>query len=166
MTTVAETIGKIKKFRKGITLGGISVRELIEEGRRGYPPVENIGASKESGKKVFPIAPVGFPSVTRGQLRRVGEKIAGLPGVEKVILFGSYARGNPTPDSDVDLLVVWNTRRPRTERWMAVSRLFSRRPFPMDIIVRTPRQFKDALTRNDCFIRDVVSTGKVLFEKE
>ncbi|MHB1041133.1 MAG: nucleotidyltransferase domain-containing protein, partial [Desulfobacteria bacterium] len=60
--------------------------------------------SARSGKNV---APVGFPPVTRGQLRRVGEKIAGLPGVEKVILFGSYARGNPTPDSDVDLLVVW-----------------------------------------------------------
>ena len=119
--------------------------------------------SARSGKNV---APVGFPPVTRGQLRRVGEKIAGLPGVEKVILFGSYARGNPTPDSDVDLLVVWKTRRPRTERWMAVSKLFSRRPFPMDIVVRTPRQIKDALIRKDCFIREVVSTGKVLFEKE
>ncbi|MBF8259969.1 MAG: DNA polymerase beta domain protein region [Actinobacteria bacterium] len=113
--------------------------------------------SARSGKDV---APVGFPPVTRGQLRRVGEKIAELPGVEKVILFGSYARGNPTPDSDVDLLVVWKTRRPRTERWMAVSKLFSRRPFPMDIVVRTPRQIKDALMRKDCFIREIVSTGK------
>jgi len=103
---------------------------LIDEGRRCYCPVDSIGVPKESGKKVFPVAPVGFPPVTRGQLRRVGEKIAGLPGVEKVILFGSYARGNPTPDSDVHLLVIWNTRRPRTERWMAVSKLFSRRPFP------------------------------------
>jgi predicted nucleotidyltransferase len=166
MKTVAETIGKIKEFRKGITLGGISVRELIEEGRRDYRPIESIAVPKESDKKVFPVAPVGFPPVTRVQLRRVGEKIAGLPGVEKVILFGSYARGNPTPDSDVDLLVVWKTRRPRTERWMAVSKLFSRRPFPMDIVVRTPRQIKDALIRKDCFIREVVSTGKVLFEKE
>lgn len=140
--------------------------ELIEEGRRCYCPIDSIEAPKELGKKVFPVAPVGFPPVTRGQLRRVGEKIAGLPGVEKVILFGSYARGNPTPDSDVDLLVIWKTRRPRTERWMAVSKLFSRRPFPMDIVVRTPRQIKDALIRKDCFIREVVSTGKVLFEKE
>lgn len=166
MKTVAETIGKIKEFRKGITLGGISVRDLIEDGRRDYRPVDSIRVPKESGKKVFPVAPVGFPPVTRGQLKRVGEKIAELPGVEKVILFGSYARGNPTPDSDVDLLVVWKTRRPRTERWMTVSKLFSRRPFPMDIVVRTPRQIKDALIRKDCFIREVVSTGKVLFEKE
>jgi len=164
--TVAETVEKIKEFRKGTTLGGISVRQYIEEGRRDYRPVDSIEAPKGTGKKAFPVAPVGFPPVTRGQLRRVGEKIAGLPGVEKVILFGSYAHGNPTPDSDVDLLVVWNTRRPRTERWMAVSRLFSRRPFPMDIVVRTPRQIKDALIRKDCFIREVVSTGKVLFEKE
>jgi len=140
--------------------------DLIEEGRRCYCPVDSIEAPKESGKKVFPVAPVGFPPVTRGKLRRVGEKIAGLPGVEKVILFGSYACGNPTPDSDVHLLVIWNTRRPRTERWMEVSKLFFRRPFPMDIVVRTPREIKDALIRKDCFIREIVSTGKVLFEKE
>lgn len=119
--------------------------------------------SARSGKTV---APTGFPPVTREALRKVGGKIAELPGVEKVILFGSYARGNPTPDSDVDLLVVWNTRRLPTQRWMAVSRLFSRRPFPMDIVVRTPRQIENALSRKDCFIREVFSTGKVLYEKE
>ena len=42
--------------------------------------MKTVGVPKESGKKVFPVAPVGFPPVTRGQLRRVGEKIAGLPG--------------------------------------------------------------------------------------
>ncbi|MCR4310747.1 MAG: nucleotidyltransferase domain-containing protein [Deltaproteobacteria bacterium] len=137
-----------------------SVR-FFEKIDKEIPSGKALGA--RSGKIV---APVGFPPVTRGQLRRVGEKIAGLPGVEKVILFGSYARGNPTPDSDVHLLVVWKTRRPRTDRWMAVSTLFSRRPFPMDIVVRTPREIKDALIRKDCFIREIVSTGKVLYEKE
>jgi uncharacterized protein len=147
-------------------VGGIQLHGAAGRTGKVKTVTDTIGAPKESGKKVLPVAPVGFPPVTRGQLRRVGEKIAELPGVEKVILFGSYARGNPTPDSDVDLLVVWNTRRPRTERWMAVSRVFSRRPFPMDIVVRTPRQIKDALIRKDCFIQEVVSTGRVLFEKE
>jgi predicted nucleotidyltransferase len=164
--TVAETIGKIKEFRKGITLGGISVRELIEEGRRCYCPVDSIEAPKESGKKVFPVAPVGFPPVTRGQLRKVGEKIAELPGVEKVILFGSYARGNPTPDSDVDLLVVWKTRRPLLECRMRISTLFLDRSFPMDVVVRTPRQVRESLAGFDPFLQEVQSTGKVLYEKK
>ena len=74
--------------------------------------------------------------MTRGQLRRVGEKIAGLPGVEKVILFGSYARGNPTPDSDVDLLVIWKTRRPPLDCRMRISGLFLDRSFPNEFSVQ------------------------------
>ena len=112
------------------------------------------------------VAPTGFPPVTRAALRKVGEKIAELPGVEKVILFGSYARGNPTPDSDVDLFVVWNTRRSRTGRWLVVSNLFSERPFPMDIVVRTPTQVRKSLHGGDCFIREIFTSGKVLFEKK
>lgn len=112
------------------------------------------------------VAPVGFPPVTRGQLRRVGEKIAGLPGVKKVILFGSYARGNPTPDSDVDLLVVWKTRRPLLECRMRISTLFLDRSFPMDVVVRTPRQVRESLAGFDPFIQEVQSTGKVLYEKK
>ncbi|RJP25360.1 MAG: nucleotidyltransferase domain-containing protein [Deltaproteobacteria bacterium] len=112
------------------------------------------------------VAPTGFPPVTRRGLRRVGEKIAELPGVEKVILFGSYARGNPTPDSDVDLLVVWNTRRPRLDCRMRISTMFLDRPFPMDIVVRTPRQVKESLAGFDPFIQEVHSTGKVLYEKK
>ena len=119
--------------------------------------------SARSGKNV---APVGFPPVTRGQLRRVGEKIAGLPGVEKVILFGSYARGNPTPDSDVDLLVIWKTRRPPLDCRMRISGLFLDRSFPMDIIVRTPRQVRESLAGFDPFIQEVHSNGKVLYEKK
>ncbi len=96
----------------------------------------------------------------------MGEKIAGLPGVEKVILFGSYARGNPTPDSDVDLLVVWKTRRPPLDCRMRISGLFLDRSFPMDIIVRTPRQVRESLAGFDPFIQEVHSTGKVLYEKK
>jgi len=112
------------------------------------------------------VAPTGVSPVTRAALRKVGNKIGELPGVEKVILFGSYARGNPTPDSDVDLLVIWDTQRSRTQRSLAVSKLFHNREFPMDIVVRTPRQIKEALLRQDCFIQEVLSTGEVLFEKE
>jgi predicted nucleotidyltransferase len=112
------------------------------------------------------VAPAGFPPVTPRRLRKVGEKIAELPGVEKVILFGSYARGNPTPDSDVDLLVVWKTRRPRLDCRMRISALFLDRSFPMDIVVRTPKQVRESLAGFDPFIQEVHSYGKVLYEKK
>src|SRR4030067_3576224 len=111
------------------------------------------------------VAPTGFRPVTRAALRKVGNKIGELPGVEKGILFGSYARGKPTPDSDVDLLVIWDTRRSRTLSSLAVSKLFPYRQFPMDIVVRTPRQIKEALCRQGSFIQEVLSSVRVLFEK-
>jgi predicted nucleotidyltransferase len=78
---------------------------------------------------------------------------------QKIILFGSYAYGNPTPDSDVDLLVVMETKASRKERFLAVSRLLMPRPFAVDIIVRTPQEIETALKRNDFFIDEIMSQG-------
>lgn len=84
---------------------------------------------------------------------------------EKIILFGSYANGAPTPDSDVDLLIIMETEAPSKERSWAVSRLLLPRPFPVDILVRTPREIATALERGDFFIREIISHGKVLYER-
>jgi len=84
---------------------------------------------------------------------------------ERVILFGSYAYGQPTPDSDVDLLVVMNTSAPDKERYLAVCRLLRPRPFPVDILVRTPQEIAQALAKGDFFIREITSHGKVLYER-
>ena len=56
-------------------------------------------------------------------LPRAVEKIVSEFQPEKIILFGSYAYGHPTPDSDVDLLVIWKTKKPRKERHRAISML-------------------------------------------
>ena len=84
---------------------------------------------------------------------------------EQVILFGSYAYGQPTPDSDVDLLVIMNTNAPDKERYLAVCRLLRPRPFPVDILVRTPQEIVQALAKGDFFIREITSRGKVLYER-
>lgn len=84
---------------------------------------------------------------------------------EKIILFGSYAYGKPNPNSDVDLLVILKTRDPLKERSWKVSRLLLPRPFPVDILVRTPKEIKDALKSGDFFIQEIVTRGKVLYER-
>lgn len=84
---------------------------------------------------------------------------------EKIILFGSFAYGNPTPDSDVDLLVIMETDAINKERSWAVSRLLLPRTFPVDILVRTPKEIDRSLAKGDFFIRDILTQGKVLYER-
>jgi predicted nucleotidyltransferase len=74
------------------------------------------------------------------------EKIVASLHPQKIILFGSYAYGHPTPDSDVDLLVIMETDKPPRERVVAVSLALYPRPFPVDILVKTPRELRGRIT--------------------
>jgi predicted nucleotidyltransferase len=85
---------------------------------------------------------------------------------EKIVLFGSYAYGNPTPDSDVDLLVIMETDLSSSQRYVAVSRLLDPRPFPVDILVKRPDEMKWALEKGDSFIREIITQGIVLYDRQ
>jgi predicted nucleotidyltransferase len=111
------------------------------------------------------VAPIGFQPVTKELLEEVTERIVDALAPEQVILFGSYAHGKPTPDSDVDLLIVMETEERPSKRRQAVSRLFRERPFPMDIVVRTPAEMEQSMERVDPFIHDALRRGKVLYER-
>ena len=97
--------------------------------------------------------------VTLG-VRRIAESLQ----PEKIILCGSYAYGKPTPGSDVDLLVILDTTASRSERSWSVSRLLIPRPFPVDILVRTPAEIEQSLLKHDFFVQEILSQGKVLYE--
>ena len=81
----------------------------------------------------------------------------------KVILFGSYAYGQPTADSDVDLLVVMPHRGSSAETATRI-RLACPRTFPMDLIVRTPAELRRRIQMGDQFVREITSKGIVLHE--
>lgn len=81
------------------------------------------------------------------------------------MLFGSYAYGAPTADSDVDLLIILDTDAPRRERTWLVSRLLIPRPFPVDILVKTPQEIEQALAGRDFFLQEIMRRGKVLYER-
>lgn len=85
--------------------------------------------------------------------------------VVKVILFGSYGYGKPTKYSDLDLLVIVNTKEKGIKRYAMVSELLEPRKIPMDIIVKTPEEIKDRTKKFDPFIRNILKTGKILYEK-
>jgi len=99
---------------------------------------------------------------TLGDIRQVVERIAALFQPRRVILFGSYAAGTPTPDSDVDLLVEMETKLRSVEQAVAIRRAVDF-PFPTDLLVRTPQQIAERLALGDTFWRDVVTEGMVLY---
>ena len=84
---------------------------------------------------------------------------------EKVILFGSWAYGEPNPNSDVDLCVIKNTPDTRSLARKIDSSLFPR-PFPIDLLVMTPKQVDDRLAINDYFVTEIVQKGKLLYAKQ
>jgi predicted nucleotidyltransferase len=111
------------------------------------------------------VRPVGFPPVAEtlpGAIERIVSKLR----PEKIILFGSYAYGNPTPDSDVDLLVIMNTKAKEIDRYVAVSNLLYPRQFPVDILVKTPKEIEEASgKKGNFFLREILTKGKVIYER-
>ena len=111
------------------------------------------------------VRPVGFPPVAEtlpGAIKRIVSELK----PEKIILFGSYAYGSPTPDSDVDLLVIMKTKAKEIDRYVAVSNLLYPRQFPVDILVKTPKEMEaEARKKGNFFMREILKKGKVLYER-
>lgn len=82
---------------------------------------------------------------------------------DRIILFGSYAWGEPTEESDVDLLVVL-PHRGISARKSAEIRLKLRPRFALDLLVRTPKDIRRRAACGDTFITQVLERGKVLYE--
>lgn len=83
----------------------------------------------------------------------------------QIIVFGSQVYGHPTSDSDVDLLIVMESDEPPAARAAQVSSVLRPRPFPMDILVRTPEEIQYRLAIGDYFFREVMERGKTLYER-
>jgi predicted nucleotidyltransferase len=101
--------------------------------------------------------------VTMRQIEEFGRSIAREFSPECVVLFGSYARGKPVEDSDVDILVVLPFEG-KSVRKSVEMRMRLRPSFPVDIIVRRPESIRKRLAMGDDFIREIMEEGKVLFE--
>jgi len=103
------------------------------------------------------------PELTN-RLRSIGEKLRRDYRAEKVILFGSYARGEETADSDVDILVVAPTKERFFQRMATVRRLIRglRDGFPVAPIVLTVRELEKRQKLGDPFVREILETGILL----
>jgi predicted nucleotidyltransferase len=95
-------------------------------------------------------------------IRRFAREVAERFHPDKIILFGSHAYGKPRADSDVDILVIMPCRNQLDQAYKI--RVAVDRPFPLDIIVRTPHSMSWRLAEGDDFLQEIVSKGKVLYE--
>ncbi len=85
---------------------------------------------------------------------------------DRVILFGSHAKGEALADSDVDLLVVKTTDDRPIDRRIQVERLLADRRLSLDILVYTPEEVRALYAAGSPFIEEVVETGRVLYMRK
>jgi len=105
------------------------------------------------------------PTVAMSQIEELGRRIGEEFGAERVILFGSYARGNANPDSDVDILVIGSFEGRSVDKSVEI-RMKLRPGFPMDLLVRTPEKVRERIEMGDSFMREILNQGKVLYEAD
>jgi len=105
---------------------------------------------------------IGAREVIHDILERI---IAGY-APQRVILFGSYAQGNPRPGSDIDLLIIKETSDRFIDRWVAVRRALSdpKRTIPVETLVLTPGELAHRLSIGDQFLEEIVEKGEVLYD--
>jgi predicted nucleotidyltransferase len=100
--------------------------------------------------------------VSREEIQAYADKIAERFHPEKIILFGSQARGEATPDSDVDILVLMEHNKRNIEQALFITDEVCP-PFSVDLLVWRPNEVEQRIAWRDFFLRDIVSDGLILY---
>jgi len=98
-----------------------------------------------------------------GEIRSITKQLIEKYGPEKIILFGSAARGDKGPDSDADFLIIKKqTPYYGSERIMEVSSIIERN-IPVDFLIYRPEEFEKRLEMGDPFLKAILKEGRVLY---
>jgi predicted nucleotidyltransferase len=109
---------------------------------------------------------VSIPVLTPLFLQEIIRRIVDAVDPAKIILFGSYAYGTPHNDSDIDILVIMETDRPRHKRPIAINRALAGLLIPKDILVYTPAEIDDWKDVPQAFVTQVIKKGVVVYDKD
>ena len=101
--------------------------------------------------------------VAMRDIRKFARAIAREFKPRRIILFGSYAYGKTTEDSDVDILVIFSGRGTAQDRALDI-RMQLHAGFPLDLLTRTAQEVRHRISIEDWFMREIVEKGKVLYE--
>lgn len=96
-------------------------------------------------------------------IHTIAQQIAETYHPQKIVLFGSYAYGTPTEESDVDMLVILPFEGKSARK--SVEMISALKPsISLDLVVRTQEQVAERLKMNDFFLREIIEKGNVLYE--
>ena len=95
------------------------------------------------------------------ELKRVVNELK-RAGVERIILFGSLARDDIGLASDIDLLVVQDTKKRFIERLIELYKVINPQ-YTLDLLVYTPSEFNE-MKENTIFVKKILNEGKLLYE--
>lgn len=98
------------------------------------------------------------------KIPEIKEKIVKEFQPQKIILFGSYAWGTPTDDSDLDLFIIKESQERRIDRQRKLRKILWGSEVPMDFLVYTPKEVEKRLEIEDPFVSYILSKGKVLYQ--
>jgi predicted nucleotidyltransferase len=106
-----------------------------------------------------------IPEATKTELDKIVRRVVDVYRPEKIILFGSYAYGRPSADSDLDLLIIKKTAERFIDRWTSVRKIVSdpNRSIPFEPLVLTPQEVKERLAIGDQFIEEIITKGEVVY---
>lgn len=104
--------------------------------------------------------------VTREEIQVTCDDIVREFSPLQIILFGSYAYGTPSEDSDVDLLVIMPVEESETRQKASDIKTCIPKRFKMDLHVRSPEVLAYRITYNDWFLREITEKGEVLYESD
>lgn len=103
--------------------------------------------------------------ITFDKINDIVNRIASGFNPDKIILFGSYAAGNPDTESDLDLLIVKDTNEPSHRRGFEIRKALIGSMIPIDIIVYTNEEFGQEKDEKNSFLNSAIKSAKVLYER-
>jgi len=104
--------------------------------------------------------------ITQQKIDEIVSRIVEANKPDKIILFGSYASGNPTSASDIDLLVIKETDEVNYLRSVAVYESIYGSKVPVDVLVYTPLEFEKEKDEKYSFLHDALKKSKVLYDRK
>lgn len=81
---------------------------------------------------------------------------------DKIVLFGSYAYGNPNEDSDLDLLIIKDTEVEKHKRGREIRKYLRGTKIPMDLLVYTNKEIEELRDDKTAFVSQILEKGRIL----
>jgi len=101
------------------------------------------------------------------KIREITDKIVKNYKPEKVVMFGSFASGKQNKDSDIDLLIVKDSKKNRHEREVELRKIFFPSSIAIDFLVYTPAELEKKIKQEkNLFCEDIIKNGITLYAND